>query len=52
MCWKAPSTLRLERLALLMHQVAATLTAIPASAVRNTSRPETSGGVISRRMPS
>jgi hypothetical protein len=32
MCWKASSTLRLERLALLVHQ-AATLTATPTSAV-------------------
>ena len=45
MCWKAPSTLRLVRLALLISQAAATLTAMPTMAVMKTSRPSTSGRI-------
>src|SRR5215208_718936 len=44
MCWKAPSTLRLSRLALLMVQVASRLTTMPKSAMPKTRPPSTSGG--------
>ena len=50
MCWKAPSTFRLDRLAWLIAQAAARLTAIPTTAVMSTRPPATSGGSISRRM--
>ncbi len=52
MCWKAPSTLRLDRFALLSIQVAAMLTAMPASPVATTYTPSTEGGVIRRPIPS
>ncbi len=52
MCWKAPSALRLVRLARLIIQDAAILTTMPTSAVISTRVPVTSGGWISRRMAS
>ena len=51
-CWKAPSTLRLRRSAPASTNVAARLTAMPASATTSTIVPSTSGGSIRRRTPS
>jgi len=51
-CWNAPSTFRLDRSALRSAHTAARLTAIPTSAVMNTSSPSTSGGSNSRLMAS
>ncbi len=52
MCWNAPSTLRLERLALLISQVASRFTTMPTRPVISTSPPFTSGGWIIRLIAS
>lgn len=51
-CWKAPSTLRLDRLAFDRPQVAAMFTTTPTSAVTNTRAPAPGGGSMSRRIAS
>ena len=52
MCWNAPSTLRLVRLARLIDHVAARFTAIPARPVMTTGQPCTGCGVNIRRYAS